>query len=68
MKTETNQHDVFKQQIENFLNECMLSMYNGHDHIVARKYYRDLFNELIPKYFCICEEKGTEMNSAVTNQ
>jgi hypothetical protein len=45
-----------EEQISKFLDECMLDMYKGNDHIIARKYYRDLFNKLVPKYFCVCDE------------
>ncbi|HSD64754.1 MAG TPA: hypothetical protein VLB50_13210 [Ignavibacteriaceae bacterium] len=41
----------YDTQIEKFLDEFISIIYKGHDHIVARKYYRELFQQLIPKYF-----------------
>ncbi len=49
---------TYKEQINKFLDECMFEMYKGHDHIIARNYYLELFNRLIPRYFCICREKN----------
>ncbi len=46
----------FNGQIEKLLDEFITVIYKGHDHIIARKYYRELFNQLIPRYFCICQE------------
>ncbi len=46
----------FNDQIEKLLDEFIAIIYKGHDHIIARKYYRDLFNQLIPRYFCVCKE------------
>ncbi len=46
----------FNDQIEKLLDEFITVIYKGHDHIIARKYYRELFNQIIPKYFCLCEE------------
>lgn len=43
----------YNQQIEKFLDEFISIIYKGHDHIVARKYYRELFQQLIPKYFAL---------------
>lgn len=51
----------FHEEIDKFLNDFIAVIYKGHDHIVARKYYQELFRELIPKYFCLCTEK--EKNS-----
>lgn len=39
-----------KEYIENFLNEFMLIEYHGRNHIIAREHYRDVFNQLLPKY------------------
>lgn len=47
-------------QIEKFLDEFISIIYKGHDHIVARKYYRDLFQQLIPKYFDLKIFRGNE--------
>lgn len=46
-----------EELIEKFLDEFMDNMYKGHDHIVARKYFRELFHRLVPKYFCPCKEE-----------
>lgn len=48
-----NNRDRFDDQIDKFLDEFISVIYKGHDHIIARKYYRDLFRELIPKYFVL---------------
>ncbi len=56
---------IYEGQINKFLDAFMFDMYKGHDHIVARKYFRDLFNELIPKYFCICENDKSEIKSTI---
>lgn len=40
-----------KEHIEKFLDEFMHTEYKGKDHIIARVHYREIFNELIPKYF-----------------
>ncbi len=45
----------YEKQIEKFLDEFISIIYKGHDHIVARKYYRELFQQLIPKYFSLHE-------------
>ena len=51
----------YNKQIEKFLDEFISIIYKGNDHIVARKYYRELFNKLIPKYFSLkAEEKAKE--------
>ncbi len=50
---ESEEIKEYKQQIEKFLDEFISIIYKGHDHIVARKYYRDLFQQLIPKYFAL---------------
>lgn len=47
-------------QIKKFLDDCIKAMYKGHDHIIARRYYQELFNELIPKYFCICDKVNAD--------
>jgi hypothetical protein len=46
-----DRQDRMEEQIDKFLDEFISVIYKGHDHIIARKYYRDLFRELIPKYF-----------------
>ena len=46
-----NSPNRLEDQIDKFLDEFISVIYKGHDHIIARKYYRDLFRELIPKYF-----------------
>lgn len=38
------------KQIENFLDEFMKIEYKGKNHIIARKHYLQVFNELILKY------------------
>lgn len=43
--------DVMKERIEKFLDDFMLIQYKGYDHILARKIFREIFNELLPKYF-----------------
>lgn len=50
----------FNARIEEFLNEFISTIYKGNDHIVARKYYRELFQSLIPAYFCICSGDKAE--------
>ncbi len=47
----------FDDQIKKFLDDFIDDMYKGKDHIVARKYFYELFKKLIPKYFCICKTK-----------
>ena len=46
----------YQDQIEKFLDEFISIIYKGHDHIIARKYYRELFQQLIPKYFALYEK------------
>lgn len=53
----------YEKQIGKFLDEFMFIMYKGNEHIIARKYYHDLFNELIPKYFCTCKNDDSEIES-----
>jgi hypothetical protein len=53
----------YEERVNKFLDDFMLDMYKGHDHSIARKYFHDLFNELIPKYFCICEHDKNEIGS-----
>lgn len=50
----------FNARIEEFLNAFITTIYRGHDHIIARKYYRELFQSLIPEYFCICSGDKAE--------
>lgn len=56
---------IYEEQVNKLLDEFMFDMYKGNDHIVARKYFRDLFNKLIPKYFCICENDKSEIESKI---
>ncbi len=37
--------------IEKFLDAFMLVEYRGRNHVIAREHYREVFHELIPKYF-----------------
>lgn len=48
-------NEVTKEYIEKFLDEFIKIEYRGRDHVLARAHYRDVFNELIPKYFTIKE-------------
>ena len=57
MDNDFTQEKKYEDQIDKFLDEFIGIIYSGHDHIVARKYYRDLFRQLIPKYFCLYENK-----------
>lgn len=43
--------DALKENIEKFLDDFMLLQYKGYDYIIARNFFREIFNELIPKYF-----------------
>lgn len=45
--------DNLNERIEKFLDEFMTEMYPKKDHYIARKYFRELFQRLIPKYFKI---------------
>ncbi|MHB8580398.1 MAG: hypothetical protein ACYDA4_11145 [Ignavibacteriaceae bacterium] len=56
---------TYEEQVNKLLNEFMNDMYKGHDHIIARKYFHDLLNELIPKYFCICDHDKRDVESTV---
>ncbi len=56
---------IYEGHINKFLYAFIFDMYKGHDYIVARKYFRDLFNELIPKYFCICDNDKSNFESMV---
>ena len=53
---ENNKIKDYDGQIEKFLDEFISIIYKGHDHIIARKYYRELFQQLIPKYFALYEK------------
>lgn len=53
---------IVDDQIERFLDEFMLDMYKGHDHIIARKYFRELFHELIPRYFCLDKQNRNKID------
>lgn len=55
----------YEEQVNKLLDEFMNDMYKGHDHVIARKYFRDLLNELIPKYFCICDQDKSNTESTV---
>jgi hypothetical protein len=55
MEETKDEQSAYEEQVNKFLDEFMNYMYKGNDHIIARKYFCDLFNELIPKYFCICD-------------
>lgn len=57
MKTNLTNEAAVQKQIEKFLDEFISIIYKGNDHIVARKYYRELFLKLIPKYFCLCDDE-----------
>lgn len=46
-----NNSNNYRDCIQKFLNEFMADMYKGKDHIIARKYFDDLFSKLLPKYF-----------------
>ncbi len=63
MEEENITSDEFEQQIKMFLDDFMLDMYRGNDHIIARKYFNDLFHKLLPKYFCACEDIDSEVES-----
>jgi hypothetical protein len=58
--------DAVKEYIEKFLDEFIKIEYRGKDHVLARTHYRDVFNELIPKYFVI-KQNGTEGSSEGRN-
>jgi len=63
MEVKKDEKTVYADYINKFLNEFMLDMYKGHDHAIARKYFHDLFNELIPKYFCVCADSKKNMRT-----
>lgn len=42
--------DMSEEYIKNFLDEFMKIEYNGRNHIVAREHYRNVFEQLLPKY------------------
>lgn len=44
-------NELSKEYIEKFLDEFMLIEYRGNDHIVARAHFREVFHQLLPKYF-----------------
>ena len=48
---EIGQAEAMSKTLERFLDEFMLIEYNGHDHIVARKHYAEVFAVLVPKYY-----------------
>jgi len=53
--------DNFIERTEKFLEDFMIDMYPKKDHYIARKYFRELFQKLVPKYFCICDkDNGSE--------
>lgn len=51
MESDNAKQTEYNEQIDKFLDEFISIIYKGNDHIVARKYYRELFHQLIPKYF-----------------
>ena len=60
MEEKISVDEKFEEQIDKLLNDFMLAMYRGKDHIIARKYFHELFTELIPKYFsikCVADEE-----------
>jgi hypothetical protein len=59
--SEAKQQEEFNSKIEEFLDEFISVIYRGHDHIVARKYYRDLFHQLIPEYFCLKDKEKNDI-------
>jgi hypothetical protein len=56
MSNNNEEKTDYNDQMKKLLDEFISIIYKGHDHIIARKYYRDLFQQLIPKYFCLCKE------------
>lgn len=63
MRESKSLYSNYDEQIKKFLDEFIEFMYKGHDHIIARKYFGDLFNKLIPKYFCLCEHSVNDDKS-----
>ncbi len=63
MEEINNNQNSYEEQVKKFLDDFMFDMYKGNDHIIARKYFHDLFNKLVPKYFCICEHGSSEIES-----
>ncbi len=61
MEVENNFHNEFELQVKRFLDDFMLDMYRGNDHIIARKYFNDLFHRLLPKYFYVYEHNESEV-------
>lgn len=57
-------NDQMKKCIKEFLDDFMFIQYRGNDHIIARQFFRETFDELIPKYF---EPKDSSMEKNVTN-
>lgn len=53
----TEDDNITNELMDKFLDDFMSNMYPKKDHIIARKYFRELFQKLIPKYFCVCETK-----------
>ena len=51
-----------KEYIETFLDEFMKIEYNGRNHIVAREHYRNVFEQLLPKY--IVDNKMEDKNNS----
>ena len=51
-----------KEYIETFLDEFMKIEYNGRNHIVAREHYRNVFEQLLPKY--IVDNKIDDKNNS----
>ena len=63
MEKINNEYLDIEGQIKNFLDDFMLNMYKGNDHIIAGKYFHELFERLIPKYFCICNEEEIDVET-----
>lgn len=59
-------NNSLKEHIEKFLDDFMFIQYKGKDHIIARQFFRETFNDLIPKYFepkqHNSEIKSTDLN------
>lgn len=57
-------NELRKEYIEKFLDDFMFIQYKGNDHIIARQFFRETFNDLIPKYF---EPKKSENKNKPTD-
>ncbi|GAB4291887.1 MAG: NAD(P)/FAD-dependent oxidoreductase [Ignavibacteriaceae bacterium] len=56
-----------KEYIEKFLDDFMFIQYKGKDHIIARQFFRETFNDLIPKYF-EPKQQNSEIKSTDLNE